>query len=399
MKKYLVIIIIFFSIFFIYNNTNKKEIKKENIDKNKKIEEKQAIFISYIELQKYIGNKDSKTSMDNIDKIINNLDDSNFNMIILQVRSFADAIYKSKYYPYSKGILNNKGSIPDYDILKYFIEKSHNKNIEVHAWINPYRIRNDNDTEKLDKDSIIYKWLNTNNVNISDKGIFFNPASSEVQKLITDGIEELIDNYKIDGIHFDDYFYSSDSIDIENYNEYIKSNNISKEDYHLQMVNDLVKEVYKVTKKNKILFGISPEGNINNNYTKNYADVKRWAASNEYVDYLMPQIYYGFNNEAQPFYDVINTWNNLTKKSNVRIMPALALYKSGEKDKYAKSGEDEWIENDNILMRQILISRNITSYEGFAIFRYDSMFSEDITSKTVLNEIKNIKSITKEKNL
>lgn len=398
MKKYLIVIIIFFSIFLIYNNTNNNEIKKESIDKEK-IEEKKAIFISYIELQKYIGNKDSKTSRKNIDKIINNLDKSNFNMIILQVRSFADAIYKSKYYPYSSGVLNNNGSIPDYDILKYFIDKSHNKNIELHAWINPYRIRNDNNIDKIDKNSITYKWLNTNNISITDKGIFFNPASSEVQKLITDGIEELINNYKIDGIHFDDYFYQSDDIDIKNYNEYIKNNNISKEDYHLQMVNDLVKKVYKVTKKNKILFGISPEGNINNNYTKNYADVKRWASSNEYVDYLMPQIYYGFNNEAQPFYDVINTWNNLTKKSNIKIMPALALYKSGEKDKYAKSGEDEWIENDNILMRQILISRNITSYKGFAIFRYDSMFSEDITSKTVLNEIKNIKSITKEKEI
>ena len=107
----------------------------------------------------------------------------------------------------------------------------------------------------------------------------------------------------------------------------------------------------------------------------------------------MPQIYYGFNNEAQPFYEVVNTWNNLVEESNVKIIPALALYKSGEKDMYAKSGENEWIENDNILMRQILISRNISSYLGFSIFRYDSMFSEDITNQTVLNEIKNIKKI------
>ena len=398
MKKYLIVIIILFSVFLFFKNTYKEEVKEKIQIKDEK-KEKKAIFISYIELQKYIGKKDSKTSKKNIEKIINTIDDANFNMIILQVRSFSDAIYKSNYFPFNKQVLNNSGDIPDYDILNYFIDKSHKKNIEIHAWINPYRISNDNDISKLDNNTYAYKWLNTNNVKITDKGIFYNPASDDVKKLIINGVEEIVKKYDIDGIHFDDYFYPTDDIDIDNYNEYIKEKNISIEKYHLQMVNDLVSEVHKITKENKILFGISPEGNINNNYTKNYADVKKWASSDEFVDYLMPQIYYGFNNEVQPFYEVVNTWNNLVENSNVKIIPALALYKSGEKDLYAKSGENEWIENDNILMRQILISRNISSYLGFSIFRYDSMFSEDITNQTVLNEIKNIKKITKEKNI
>ncbi len=392
MKKLLILIIIFFSIFITYNKVSNKEV----LDKDNKIKntEKRAIFISYIELQKYIGNKSSIESKENIDKIINNINNSNFNMILLQVRSFSDAIYKSNYFPYSKAILNNENKEPDYDILKYFIKKSHDKNIEIHAWINPYRISNNNDITKLDNITAS-KYINTNNIGITDKGIYYNPASSKVQKLIINGIEEIINNYDIDGIHFDDYFYPSNDIDNDNYNEYIKDNNISKEDYHLLMVNNLVEKVHKLTKKNNIVFGISPEGNINNNYNKNYADVKKWAGEDLYVDYLMPQIYYGFNNEVQPFYDVVNTWNELTKKSNVKIIPALALYKSGEKDNYAKSGIDEWILNDNILMRQIITSRNLDSYEGFSIFRYDSMFSESIKSETVLNEIKNIKKITK----
>lgn len=394
MKKYLLIIIIFL---FLFVFIPKKNPTIENKKSTK--EEKKAIFISYIELQKYIGEKDSKTSKKNIEKIINTIDDANFNMIILQVRSFSDAIYKSDYFPFNKKVLNNTGNIPDYDILSYFINKSHKKNIEIHAWINPYRISNDNDISKLDDNTYAYKWLNTNNVKIIDKGIFYNPASDDVKKLIINGVEELIKKYDIDGIHLDDYFYPSNDIDIDNYNEYIKEKNISIEEYHLQMVNDLIIEIYKITKENHILFGISPEGNINNNYTKNYADVKRWASSNEFVDYLMPQIYYGFNNETQPFYEVVNTWNGLAENSNVKIIPALALYKSGEKDLYAKSGENEWIENDNILMRQILISRNMSNYLGFSIFRYDSMFSENINSQTVLNEIKNIKKLTKEKNI
>lgn len=394
MKKSLIIIVICLSMFFIYNKENKKEVRTENDTK----EEKRAIFISYIELQKYIKNNNSQTSKENINKMINNISNSNFNMIILQVRSFSDAIYKSSYFPYGKMILNNENKIPDYDILDYFIKKSHQKNIELHAWINPYRISNDNDVTKLDNEKVI-NWLNTNNIAVTNKGIYYNPASSEVEELIVKGVEEIIKNYNIDGIHLDDYFYPTDDIDINNYNEYIKENNISLSDYHLLIVNNLIKKIHELTKKNKIVFGISPEGNIDNNYNKNYADVKNWANSDIYVDYLMPQIYYGFNNEKQPFYEVVNIWGKLVKNSNVKIIPALALYKSGEKDMYAKSGEYEWIENDDILMKQILISRNVIGYSGFSIFRYDSMFSDDITNKTVLNEIKNIKKITKEKNI
>ena len=156
------------------------------------------------------------------------------------------------------------------------------------------------------------------------------------------------------------------------------------------MVNNLVKETYKLTKKYKVVFGISPEGNIENNYSRNQADVYTWGSSDEYVDYLMPQIYYGFENESSPFYEVLNKWNELVKTSNVKIIPALAFYKINQKDMYARSGENEWIENNDIIMRQILLSRNINSYAGFSLFRYDFVFNEDKT-EAVNQELKNMK--------
>ena len=160
------------------------------------------------------------------------------------------------------------------------------------------------------------------------------------------------------------------------------------------MVNNMVKKVHKITKKRKKVFGISPEGNIENNYSSNYADVYEWGRSDKYVDYLMPQIYYGFYNEVKPFNDVVNEWNDLVKGSNVKIIPALAFYKTGKIDEYAKSGAREWVENDNIIMKQILISRNINNYNGFAIFRYDSMFGNS-DNQTTLNEKENLKKIMK----
>ena len=90
----------------------------------------------------------------------------------------------------------------------------------------------------------------------------------------------------------------------------------------------------------------------------------------------------------------MNEWNDLVKGSNVKIIPALAFYKTGKIDEYAKSGAREWVENDNIIMKQILISRNINNYKGFAIFRYDSMFGNS-NNQTTLNEKENLKKIMK----
>ncbi len=387
MKTKILVLFVFLLVAYLFfipvKNYERKASKKE---------EKRAVFISYMELQKYLKGKDEKTAKANINKMISALKSNKFNMIILQVRSFSDAIYESQYFPWSMVISENEGEAYHFDVLAYFIEMSHKNNLELHAWINPYRIRTNNDVSTITIKNPAYNLLETNDVDISDNGIYYNPASSNVQKLILDGIEEILENYQVDGIHFDDYFYPNLDIDNENYLEYSKHNDISKDKYHLLMVNNLVKETHKLTKKHHVVFGISPEGNIENNYSKNQADVYTWAKSNEYVDYLMPQIYYGFQNEAAPFYNVLKKWDNLVKESDVKILPALAFYKSNQEDLYAKNGKYEWIENDDIIMRQVLLSRNMQSYGGFALFRYDSIFKEEVT-EVVNSEIKNLKKI------
>ena len=387
MKTKILVLFVFLLVaylFFIPVNDYERKVSKK--------EEKRGVFISYMELQKYLKGKDIKTAKANINKMISALKSNKFNMIILQVRSFSDAIYESQYFPWSMVISESEGEAYHFDVLAYFIEKAHKNNIELHAWINPYRIRTNNDVSTISSKNPAYNLLETNDVDISDNGIYYNPASSNVQKLILDGIEEILENYQVDGIHFDDYFYPNLDIDNENYLEYSKHNDISKDKYHLLMVNNLVKETHKLTKKHHVVFGISPEGNIENNYSKNQADVYTWAKSNEYVDYLMPQIYYGFQNEAAPFYNILKKWDNLVKESDVKILPALAFYKSNQEDLYAKNGKYEWIENDDIIMRQVLLSRNMQSYAGFALFRYDSIFKEEVT-EVVNSEIKNLKKI------
>ena len=107
----------------------------------------------------------------------------------------------------------------------------------------------------------------------------------------------------------------------------------------------------------------------------------------------MPQIYYGFYNETKPYVETVKEWSRLITLNSVKLIPALALYKSGNVDEYAKTGKMEWIENDDILKKQIVIGRNLKHYGGFAIFRYDYMFNKSNQTSHVLSEIENLKKI------
>ena len=201
-------------------------------------------------------------------------------------------------------------------------------------------------------------------------------------------------NYDVDGILFDDYFYPDNNIDKKDYEEYIKNNEfIEEKNYRLNIVNKMIKRVYKTCKNKNIKFGISPDGNIDNNYNKNYADVKSWLKSNEYIDFIMPQIYYGFYNSTRDYIKVTKEWENLIENKDIELYIALAFYKVGMEDKYAKSGFNEWIDNDNIIMREILLSRNLKNYKGFSLFRYENIFNEEIYTKTSIKEIENLKKI------
>ena len=203
-------------------------------------------------------------------------------------------------------------------------------------------------------------------------------------------------DYDIDAIIFDDYFYPNNEIDINDYQEYLKTNDyLSKEEYNLMIINNMIKKVYKVCQKKNIKFGISPDGNIDNNYHKNYADVRTWLKSSEYIDFIMPQIYYGFYNSTKGYTKVTKEWEELIKNDNIDFYIALAFYKVGREDDYAKDGRYEWINNDNIIMREVLLSRNLKNYKGFSLFRYDSIFNTELYTPNSINEIENLKKILK----
>ena len=391
MKREYFLILIIFLLLLVYIF-----IKEENLERKEETLEKRAVFISYIELGNNLRGKSSKVMKETINNMIKNIDNFGFNMIILQIRSFSDAIYKSNIYPSSRSVVNKEGETLPFDILKYFIKESHNKKIELHAWINPYRISNTTDISIISKDNPAYKLLNTNNIKIIDNvGIYYNPASSKVETLILKGIDEVIKNYDVDGIHFDDYFYpKSSDIDKDEYEKAKEvNNNLTIQEFRLNTISSLIKKTYNLIKNydKSILFGISPDGNIDNNYNSNYVDTRLFCTESGYIDYIMPQVYYGFLNSTKPFEETIKSWNNLIT-NKIDLIPALAFYKTGNIDKYAKDGVNEWIEYNNIISREVLLSRELSNDNGFALFPYHSIFGSNLTETSFL-EKENLKNI------
>lgn len=393
MKKILIIILVLFIGMYMFYYMNKKE--DNNIINN--FEEDRYVFIAYIDYS-YLKGKDENILKEEINKMVLNIKENNFNGIILQVRAFSDAIYYSKIFSPSLYIVNNENDKLKLDMLDYFIKLSHENNIKLIAWINPYRIRSNNDISSISGNNIVNKYLNTSSVEIKN-GIYFNPAKDEVLDLIIKGVLEIVKNYDVDGILYDDYFYPSKTCDLKDYELYkTQGGTNSLEDFRRDNINKLIRKTYEKIKEvnSDVLFGISPSGNMNNNYNAEYLDIN-YLIENKIVDFIMPQIYYGFDNTNLPFVNTVNSWSNLVKDTNIKFYVALALYKSGLEDKYAKTGINEWINNNDIISKQIIVSRNTYNYEGFSIFRYDYLFNSKKDNKQLLDEVFYVKKLLKNK--
>lgn len=372
--------------------------RKNNVHIVESSEIVKGIYISYLEYLTYFQGRDNLINEAYINKMLDNISFLGFNTIFLHVSPFSDAIYKSNIFPSSYTITGLEGKELNMDYLDYFLKEAHQRNIKVHAWINPYRISNENDETKISNSNPAYELLKTGDAKVVKSGIYYNPASPKVLDLILKQVYEIISNYNVDGIHLDDYFYEDNEIDLENYNKYFLENNITLSEYRLNIINTTIRSIYKLIKdyNKNLIFSISPDGNINNNYEYHFADIKTWLSSDGYIDLIMPQVYYGFDNQISPYEKVLNEWNSLIT-NDVKLVPVLAFYKVGLLDNYAGSGKNEWIENSNIISREINYASTLSKYNGFTLFRYDYLFNDNIKNDNTDKEIDNMKKAFKER--
>ena len=350
-----------------------------------------AMWVSYLEYDRMMRNADEAQFTEALGKCFDNIAALGCNTVYFQVRVYGDAYYSSSLFPKGDRLTG------DYDPLRIAVRAAHDRGLSLHAWINPMRLMTDSQMKSYSTEYKIGEWYNDPSKNgkyiVNSAGRWYlNPAHAETVSLICDGISEIVTAYDVDGIQIDDYFYptTDTSFDSAAYEASGTDKNLA--DWRRETVTKMVKRMYETvhSANPRVLFGISPQGNTDNNYNDLYADVFTWVSTEGCCDYICPQIYFGFENGALPYAETVDKWDKLVTSDNVKLVIGLAAYKSGTEDKYAGAGSSEWIDSTDILARQ----RDLTDIynAGYAYFRYDSLFlPEPSVAASVNAELENLR--------
>lgn len=325
------------------------------------------------------------------DKLIEDVKGLGYNTLFFQVRSAADAFYKSEIYPWSRYLTGVEGLAPDdgFDPLDYIINAAHENGIAVHAWVNPYRVtasEKDNDSQSAKSISQKYPQLV---VKHSDGKLYLNPGEPETNKLVVDGVLEIVRNYQLDGIHIDDYFYPSGAFpDGETFTKYGGGfSDIG--DWRRSNTYALVSSLRDAIKAENpaAIFSVSPSGIWANkktnpdgsdtagaqSYYDYYADTRLWVKDG-LVDMIIPQIYWNIGNEDADFEKIAKWWNDAVRGTSVKLCVGQAVWRTcGEEALgsvwYGESGRDE-------LWSQLKLLNSLENVHGYVHYRLGSITSD-----------------------
>lgn len=269
---------------------------------------------------------------------LNELQRDGVNAIIFQVRAECDALYSSSLEPWSRFLTGVQGQapVPYWDPLQWMIEQCHNRGMELHAWINPYRAKTKN-TTSLARNHVAI--TNPERVFSYDGLYILNPGMPENRDYICKVVDDIVNRYDIDGLHIDDYFYPypvagqviPDDVQYARFNNGIKN----RGDWRRYNVDLFIEQLSKSIHKRKpwVKFGVSPFGIYRNkksdplngsdtkglqNYDDLYADVLRWV-NNGWIDYCVPQIYWQIGHPTADYETLIKWWSKYASKRPLYI--------------------------------------------------------------------------------
>ncbi|WP_420828163.1 glycoside hydrolase family 10 protein [Cytobacillus citreus] len=310
-------------------------------------------------------------------KLLDDVEKMGMNAVVVQIKPTADAFYPSKYGPWSEYLTGTQGKNPGYDPLAFMIEEAHKRNLEFHAWFNPYRITmNHTNIKRLAADHPARKHQNW----IASYGgrLYYNPGIPEVKQFIIDGVLEVVKNYDIDAVHMDDYFYpykvkGKDFPDAAEFKKYGKGKFKTVGDWRRDNVNQLVRDLNKAIKKEKpyVKFGISPFGVWRNsandstgsktaagvtNYDDLYANTREWIRQG-YIDYITPQIYWNISYKPAAYDILLDWWGKETSGKPVHLYIGQAAYKINNDSSSAWKKAEEY-------PKQILLNRQYDTFMG-----------------------------------
>jgi len=311
-------------------------------------------------------------------QMLDELQDMGMNAVFVQVRPAADALYPSNLVPWSKVLNGQQGLAPTYDPLAFMIEETHRRGMAFHAWFNPFRAITDETTDKLAANHVVKTYPDW--IVKSGQLLYINPGIPEARQHIIDTIMEVVNGYDIDGVHLDDYFYPSngDFADDAAFAAFNAKQIVDKGDWRRDNINEFVRNLGQSIHavKPKVSYGISPFGVWRNKavdptgsdtkagvttYDNMYADVRTWIRQN-WVDYVMPQIYWSLSFSAARYDILVDWWTNEVRGTNVSLYIGHAAYKLS-----ADSKEAGW-NNGQEIVNQLAYNKQYPEIGGDVFF-------------------------------
>ena len=365
------------SVEVVFSSTAPEQEDSNAAETNAKAEEPLVgVWIPYMALD--VTEKTEEAFKENFDAKLAAAKSVGANAVFVHVRPFADSLYPSEYESWSHLLTDMQGEDPGYDPMEYMVSAAHEQNMQFHAWINPLRIASTTIPPELDGNGFyMQNYVNHPEYFMAyNSGIYYNPASAYIRNRIADGAAEIAEKYDVDGIHFDDYFYPTDdeSIDAEQYAAYVNETEepLTLHEWRTANVNALIAAVYSRVKEanENVQFGISPQGNLENNEMIN-ADVYTWCAQAGYIDYVCPQLYYSFENEALPFETALQNWCALKRLPSIKLYIGLAVYKAG-----TDADNGTWLNTTDTLAKQIDRAKEAGA-DGVVLYAVDHLTGEN----------------------
>jgi uncharacterized lipoprotein YddW (UPF0748 family) len=317
-----------------------------------------------------------------------------FNAVILQVRPQADALYKSDIEPWSYYLTGTQGKAPDsfYDPLEFWVKEAHDRGLELHVWLNPYRAHH-KDGKEISDQSIVKKHPELV-VYLKEGYWWMDPARKEVQDITNAVVMDIVKRYDIDGVHMDDYFYPypsyngnidfPDSVSWAAYQS--GGGKLSREDWRRDAVNQLIERLYKNIKAEKswVKFGVSPFGIWRPGYPESiegfdqynqlYADARLWL-NKGWIDYFSPQLYWPVNRYAQSFPVLLGWWAG-ENKMNRHLWPGISV------------GRDSTDKNIDETINEIMIDRGMMpNSKGVVHWSISSLTKNPRMADTLLKSV------------
>ena len=343
-----------------------------------------AVWVSYLEWAAMdFSTEDAFRA--GVVQLLDNCTGLGLNAVLAQVRPFGDALYRSSLFPWSHLCTGVQGKDPGFDPLDVLLTEAHARGLSLEAWVNPYRLRSSASMPPVLAENSL---LNTNPewVCTVNEGAYLNPAIPEAADYVVQGVAELVQNYAVDGIHFDDYFYptTDPSIDAA---QFAASGETDLTAWRRANVTRLVKAAHDAVKAADptLRFGISPQGNPDNDRNEQYTDLSVWltaSGADAVVDYLCPQIYWGYGYTLSSgstrfaFENITAEWLALPRAESTALYFGLGAYRVGVGDGGANADSvSQWC-TGSALARQVTDLRSAGA-GGWALYRYGSLFRSD----------------------